>query len=345
MKTSTWFLLSSVIVAGLAGCSSNSEAPKDSQGAAKTPYASKSADTKGSQVTDGKKLKLAFVTNNTSDFWLIAKAGTEKAAKELPNVEVDFRMPGEMSAGEQKRIVDDLVAKGLDGMAISVPDPKNETDMLNEVAKNAVLITQDSDAPASNRACYIGTDNVAAGKMEGEEIKKALPNGGKIMCFVGKADAQNAKERFDGIKQALSGSKVEIIDLRTDETDRVKAKANVSDTLVKYPDIAGLVGIWSYNGPAILNAVKEAGKVGKVKIICFDEEAETLAGVKDGSIEATVVQQPFQFGYQSVKVMAAVKSGDKTAIPADKKIIVPTVVINKVSVDDFKKKLDEMTKK
>ena len=338
MKTSAWILFSAVIAAGLVGCGSN-ETPKDSGDTGKT------ASTKAAPPTDGKKLRLAFVTNNTSDFWLIARAGTEKAAKELPNVEVEFKMPGEMSAVEQKRIVDDLLAKGLDGMAISVPDPKNETDMLNEVAKNAVLITQDSDAPDSNRACYIGTDNVAAGKMAGEEIKKALPKGGKIMCFVGKADAQNAKERYQGIKEALKDSKVEIIDLRTDETDRVKAKANVSDTLVKYPDIAGLVGIWSYNGPAILSAVKEANKVGKVKIISFDEEADTLAGVKDGSIDATVVQQPFEFGYQSVKVMAAVKGGDKSVIPADKKIIVPTVVINKTSVDDFKKKLDEMTGK
>lgn len=344
MKTSTWILFSAVIAAGLAGCSSDSSAAKGDD--SKATDAGKTAGAgKTTPPADGKKLKLAFVTNNTSDFWLIARKGTEKAQSELPNVEVDFRMPTESTAVDQKRVVDDLVAKGLDGMAISAIDPKNETDMLNEVAKNSVLITQDSDAPDSNRACYIGTDNVAAGKMAGEQILKALPNGGKIMVFVGKSDVQNAKERYEGIKTALTGSKVQIIDLRTDEGDRVKAKSNVSDTLVKYPDIAGLVGLWSYNGPAILNAVKEANKVGKVKIICFDEEAETLAGVKDGAIDATVVQQPFEFGYQSVKVMAAVKGGDKSAIPADKKVIVPTKVIDKSTVDEFKKNLDAMTGK
>jgi ABC-type sugar transport system substrate-binding protein len=60
-------------------------------------------------------------------------------------------------------------------------------------------------------------------------------------------------------------------------------KANAVDTLVKYPDVAGLVGLWSYNDPAITGAVRDAGKVGQVKIICFDEEDETLQGIKEGA--------------------------------------------------------------
>ena len=87
------------------------------------------------------------------------------------------------------------------------------------------------------------------------------------MLFVGKKDAQNAKERIQGIEEALKGSNVHIIDVRADDTDRVRAKQNVADTLVKYPDIACLVGLWSYNGPAIINATKEAGKIGKVKLV------------------------------------------------------------------------------
>jgi len=234
--------------------------------------------------------KLAFVTNNAADFWTIARKGCEQADSELANVDVEFRIPSDGTAAEQRRIVDDLLAKGVSGVAISPVDPVNQTQMINEVAKQILVLTQDSDAPQSDRACYLGTDNVAAGRQAGELIKEALPQGGKIMVFVGKSDARNAQERFQGIKETLQGSKVEILDLRTDDTDRVRAKSNVSDTLVKHADVAGLVGLWSYNGPAILNAVKDAGKVGQVKIICFDEEDETLAGVKDGAIFATVVQ-------------------------------------------------------
>jgi ribose transport system substrate-binding protein len=284
--------------------------------------------------------RLAFVTNNASDFWTIARKGTEKANGELADVTVEFRIPPDGTAAEQKRIIDDLLAKGIDGIAISPVDPANQVPLINETAKQALVFTQDSDAPQSDRTAYVGTDNVAAGRQAGELIKEALPDGGKIMVFVGKKDARNAQERYQGIQEALQGSKVEIIDVRTDDADRVRAKSNVADTLVKYPDVKGLVGLWSYNGPAILNAVTEAGKLNQLKIICFDEEDETLAGVKAGTIYATVVQQPFEFGYQAIKMMAQVLSGDRSGIPANKQVIVPTLVIKKDSVEEFQRKIN-----
>jgi len=287
-----------------------------------------------------KEIKLAFVTNNASDYWTIARKGVEKADGELNDVKVEFKMPGEGTAAEQKRIIDDIISVGVQGIAISPVDPDNQTQLINDTAKKALVITQDSDAPSSDRSMYIGTDNVAAGRQAGDLVKEALPNGGKIMVFVGKSDARNAAERFQGLKEALQGSKVEIIDIRTDDTDRARAKTNAADTLTKYPDIAGMVGLWSYNGPAILNAVKDAGKLDKVKIICFDEEDETLAGVKEGSIFATVVQQPYEFGYQSVILMSRIIKGDKSVIPATKQINVPTLVIKKDSVEEFTKKIN-----
>ncbi len=162
------------------------------------------------------------------------------------------------------------------------------------------------------------------------------------MIFVGKIDARNAQERYQGIKDALQGSKIEVIDVRTDDTDRVRAKSNASDTLVKYPEVAAMVGLWSYNGPAILNAVKEAGKIGQVKIVCFDEEDETLAGVKSGAINATVVQQPYEFGYQSVQLMTKVLGGDRSVVPPSKQIFVPTLIIKKDNVDAFISKTNKL---
>ncbi len=289
-----------------------------------------------------KSVRLAFVTNNASDFWTIARRGTEKADTEFPDLTVEFKIPSDGTAAEQKRIVDDLLAKGVDGIAISPVDPDNQTQLINDTAKQALVITQDSDAPKSDRTLYVGTDNVAAGRQAGTLIKEALPDGGKIMLFVGKLDARNAQERYQGIKETLQGSKVEIIDVRTDDTDRVRAKSNVADTLVKYGDVKALVGLWSYNGPAIINAVRDANKVGQIKIIAFDEEDETLAGVKDGSIYATVVQQPYEFGYQAIKLMHQVLGGDKSVIPPSKQVFVPTLVIKRDNVEDFTKKINEL---
>jgi ribose transport system substrate-binding protein len=286
--------------------------------------------------------KLAFVTNNASDFWIIARKGTEKAAKEIPGIQVEFRIPADGTATEQQRIIEDLLALGYHGMAISPVDPANQTAMLNRAASQTLVVTQDSDAPNSNRACYIGTDNVAAGRQAGELLKEALPNGGKVMVFVGVLDAANAQQRFQGLKEAIAGSNIQIIDVRTDNTDRVRAKSNAADTLVNNPDLAGMVGLWSYNGPAILSAVKEANKVDKVKIIAFDEEDETLSGIKEGAIYATVVQQPFEFGYQSMALMAKVLNGDKSGIPPSKQIFVPTIAVKRADVEEFTKKINQL---
>jgi len=287
------------------------------------------------------KSQIAFITNNAADFWTIARKGVEKAAAEMPDVTVEFRL-GDGTAAEQKRIVDDLLAKGVAGIAISPVDPANQVAMLNDVAQRAAVFTQDSDAPDSKRECYIGTDNVAAGRQAGDLIKEALPQGGKIALFVGKLDARNAQERLQGIKEAIAGTKIDIHDTRTDDTDQVRAKANVAEMLVSHPEVAALVGLWSYNGPAILNAVRDAGKTGQMKIIAFDEDDETLTGVKSGAIIGTVVQQPYEFGYQSMTRLAKVVKGDRSGIPATHRIFIPTNVIRQNNVDDFRAKLTQL---
>ena len=286
------------------------------------------------------RVKLAFVTNNVSDFWLIAKAGVRKAEEDF-DADCEFRMPAQGTATEQKSIMEDLVVKGVSGIAISPVDPANQTAMLDQAAAKVDLITHDSDAPQSKRLCYVGTNNYQAGLVAGKELLKVLPQGGKVMVFVGTLDAENAHDRNKGVADAVKGSRVQIVGTLTDNTDRAKAKANVEDTMIKYPDLAGLVGLWSYNGPAIAEAVRAAGKQGKVKIVCFDEDSSTLQAVKDGVIQATVVQKPYEFGYQSVKILAALARHEDAGIPKSKVIDTGVEVITKGNVQAFWTKLKQ----
>lgn len=296
---------------------------------------SSSGTTGGSTAASGGRVSLAFVTNGASDYWKICDSGVKAAAAKLGNVDVQFIEPADASAATQKQDVNDLMSKGVKGIAISPIDPANDTEFLNSVAAKASLITSDSDAPDTNRLCYIGTDNHAAGVMAGSVIKQALPKGGKIMLFVGKSDAQNAKDRISGIQDALKGSNIQIIDTRTDDQDHARAKQNAADAITSNPDLAGMVGIYSYNGPAIYSAVKSAGKQGKIQIIAFDQEDDTMTGIKDGAIAGAIVQQPYQFGYKSVEMLDQLAKGDKSGIPASKLIIVPTQVINKANIDGY----------
>ena len=342
MKFRSSIALASCVAAGtlLAGCPSSQES--SNQATTESTTTTTNSATTTTTKPAGKAVRLAFVTNNPSDFWTIARKGCEKAVEENPNIQLEFKIPAGGTAAEQKGIIDDLLVKGIDGIAISPKDPANQTQMINDAAKQTLVVTQDSDAPKSNRACYVGTDNRAAGRQAGTEIKKALPQGGKMVVFVGSMDAQNAKDRYEGIKDALKGSKIVDLGVRTDETDKTKAISNVSTALIKDPDIDVLVGLWSYNGPAILNAVKQANKVGKVKIVCFDEEDETLAGVKSGAIQATIVQQPYEFGRQSIELMNAYLNGKKDVIPANKQVIVPTKTISKANVETFTTELNKL---
>jgi ribose transport system substrate-binding protein len=286
---------------------------------------------------------VAFITNASSDFWKIARKGTEKADTELADVTVVFKTTNTGAVEEQNGLIRDALDNDrADALAISVVDPAAQKQLINEATTRAWVITQDSDAPNTARALYLGADNKAAGRQAGELVKKALPQGGKIMVFVGKRDVQNARERFEGLKEALQGSKVEIIDLLTDDADSGRARENAYQTLKKYPDIAGMVGLWSYNGPAILQALSPEGKLGQIKIVCFDDERATLDAIKAGTIFGTVAQQPFEYGYQAIQMASKILKGDRSVIPASKTILIPTVVIQKNNVDDYTKKLNQL---
>ncbi len=297
-------------------------------------------DTSTSSV---KKTKLCFITNVSADFWAYAEAGARQAEREFQDIEVFFRA-GDGTTTKQKQIVDDLLVSGVKGVAISPTSAKNQVRMINEWSKDSYLITVDSDAPESDRICYLGTDNLAAGRQCGELIKEALPNGGKIMVFVGIKDMQNSIKRFQGIKDVLAGTNIEVIDLRTYGGDAAKARANAEDALTAHPDIAGLVGLWSYNPPACLEAVRAADLLGKVKIIAFDEAPKTLEAIDAGEIYGTVIQDPYTFGYDSMVLLrdliAEGKSPQEAGVPENKIIHVPTRVLRKGEGLAYKEKCD-----
>lgn len=286
---------------------------------------------------------VAFITNTTSNFWTIARKGCEKADAEVPDVTVAFKTTNTGTTDEQNRLIrDSLNIDEADALAISPVDPAGQKSVINEAARRALVITHDSDAPDTDRVLYLGADNRAAGRQAGELMKKALPQGGKIMVFVGRREALNAQERFEGLKESLQGSKVEIIDLMTDDANQSRARENAYQTAKQYPDIAGMVGLWSYNGPAILQALRPDNLLGKIKIVCFDDERETLAAIKEGAIFGTVAQQPFEYGYQAVQAAARILRGDKSVVPASKTILIPTVIIQRKDVDEYTKKLDQL---
>ena len=285
------------------------------------------------------KPQLAFVVNAASDFWKLAEAGVNAAQAELPGYELQFRYPAQGTAALQNALMDDLVAAGTDAIMISSADPKNSIDAFNRIAAQVPLFTTDSDAPQSDRIAYLGSSNTAAGVQAGEIAVGAMPDGGKCMGFVGFLGADNARERIAGFRQAVEGKGIELVDVRGDDVDFARARSNVDDVLAASPDINCMVGFYSYNPPKIYEALQAAGKLGDITVVAFDEDPITLGAVREGAFAGTVVQDPYQWGYQGMKLMASYLEGDRSEIPADGLIIVPTKIIDQDNVDAFEAEL------
>ncbi|MEE2971852.1 MAG: sugar-binding protein [Planctomycetota bacterium] len=302
--------------------------------------------------------RVAYVTNGVADFWTIAQAGAE-AGGEAFDVEVEVLMPTG-GVTDQKRMIEDLITKQVAGIAVSPIDPTNQTDLLDRAAMSTNVITHDSDAPASKRLAYVGMDNYDAGRMAGELLREALPDGGDVFVFVGRLEQDNARRRRQGLIDELlgrdrdpdrydepgspvSGGGYTVLGTLTDQFDRAKAKANVEDVLSRHPDVDCMVGLFAYNPPLILEALESAGRLGAVEVVGFDEDDETLQGIKDGHVAGTVVQNPYEYGRTSVEVLARLARGEEIDIPATGMIAIPARIIRADDVDAFWADLKEKT--
>ncbi|QEL17282.1 substrate-binding domain-containing protein [Limnoglobus roseus] len=292
-----------------------------------------------STVPAGTKPKIGVVTNTTDPFWDLCEAGANKAAKDF-DVDLVFRQPEKLDAAIQMPIIDAWVKQGMNGIAVSVIDPKGQEEDLTRIAKKVSLVTMDNDAAESTgRLCYIGVDNHEAGRAAGRMVKKALPNGGTIALFIGNNSSANAVGRISGVldelgtpeangtpgkhptKPEVNGKfygKYFLVDgeAKTDGGPGEKAVTNTRDVLGRLEGVTDIcmVGLYAYNPPAILEAARAKSLVGKIKIVGFDENLETLKAIDKGEIEGTVWQDPFNYGYKSVEVLAAAARGDKSKI-------------------------------
>jgi ribose transport system substrate-binding protein len=315
---------------------------------------------------DSGKPTVAFVTNQIASFWNIAEKGAEDAAADPKiNAIVVVRMPPEATPESQKRIVQELLARGdIKGIAISPLKPEVQVDLLEEIAKrtHGNLITHDSDAapPLSKRLCYVGMDNYDAGRMCGKLVRKALPDGGEVMIFIGRLGQANARLRRQGVideilgrphnprnedpvEGVLKGQGYTILGTELDGGDNDKARAKAQEAITNHPNLACVVGLFAYNPPILLDEVGRAQKLKKIKIVGFDEDDATLKGIADGNVAGTVVQDPYNYGYESVRLLAALARGDRSVLPKDGVLTIPAKSIEPGNVQQFwadlKKKL------
>ena len=272
--------------------------------------------------------RLIFLTNGDDPFWDACNAGLVEGAKRFGIDGQGLRVVMEKNNGTAQGQIEKLRQFGsqsdIAGIAISVIQADNAAiveEMKSLAAKGVKVITVDGDVNRGTfrdaRPFYIGTDNLVGGRLLGAAAKAILGARGRTaggyVQFAGFTDNDNARSRMDGFKEAVGTAFTEA-DRRSDEMDLAKARDNVRTALVNHADLVALVGIWAYNAPAIAEVVEERGVRDRLAVVTFDAQAAALERMAAGKIDAMVVQNPFEMGVRSVRLLAAMHAGDEATI-------------------------------
>ena len=302
--------LSLVALLGLIGVAGCGDSAKDDSG--------KSSPTAGGSSPSGRP-KIVFVTNSNADWWNAVEKGMEDGGKEF-GCDVMMKRNDGKTQGQVDKLKEVLALSEVQAVAVSVieADAAGVIDVLRELQKaGKIVITIDSDvAPTSAevRSGYIGTNNVKAGEAAGRAAAVLRPDGGKTVAFVGTSSAANAREREQGFFQG-AGTKFIRVETWEDGGDHTKAANNVVSALTKTPDLGVLLGLWSYNAPAIAGEVRKSPEIRKkTTVVTFDLDEAAVADVADGFIDASVCQNPYEMGFQGVKVLKALIQKDDKAV-------------------------------
>lgn len=313
--------LSSVVVM-LSGCTGGESKNSSATNSGK-PNAGVASSGTGGVTSKGGTKRIILLNNTDSPFWDAARAGIKKAQDDLKLTDVGFTASMDSNDGTETGQIEKLRQYGTQSdiaaviiSPISSTNPAIADELKKLKAKGVTIGCFDSDLDKKfieNREFYVGTNNIAGGKVLGTAAKMLKPDGAPYVQFVGVDSQQNAIERMDGFTSAVGDSYAQK-DRKLDDADRNRARDNVRDVIAKYPDLSLLVGIWSYNAPAIVDVVKEKKVRDKFTIVTFDAEAIAIQQMGEGMIDAMVVQNPFAMGYDSVRYAFAKAQGDQETL-------------------------------
>jgi len=313
MKTVRVAGLAACLLALVAGCSQPSGSKPEEKSAAAAPGGTK---------------RFVFVTNGDDPFWDACNAGLVEGAKRFGLADKGLRAVMDKNNGTAQGQIEKLrqfaSQSDIAGVAISVIQAENAAiveEMRNLAAKGVKVITVDGDVNRTTfrdaRPYYIGTDNVVGGRLLGAAAKAILAARGKTsggyVQFAGFTDNDNARARMNGFKETV-GSAFTEADRMSDEMDLARARDNVRTSLVNHPDLVALVGIWAYNAPAIAEVVEERKVRDRITTVTFDAQAVAIERMAEGQIDAMVVQNPFEMGIQTVRLLLAMHDGDEATI-------------------------------
>lgn len=310
LSSAVRFTALALVLGMLAGCGKNQGVPGP-----------------GSGTVEGKK-RIVFLINTPDPYWEACEKGLKDGAEQYDLAAAGYTASQDPNDGTPEGQIAKLrqyaTQPDIAAVAISPTERDNETiveEMRNLQKKGILVITVDNDVNREQfrdaRRFYIGTDNIVGGRALGTAVKAILESknvtSGSYAQFVGLTDADNARARMDGAKESLGDAYTEA-DRSPDQGDRAKALDTVRTALTNHKDLVALLGIWAYNAPAIAEVVKERKLRDKLTIGTFDAQSRAIDAMEDGMIDVMVVQNPYDMGVQTVRLLKAMLQKDDATI-------------------------------
>jgi ribose transport system substrate-binding protein len=245
-----------------------------------------------------------LVTANVNlPYWQEAEAGLRDIAK-TTGVKVELTGPAAFSPSEELAAFQQAVSQHPSGILVSVSDPQSFKGPIDAaISQGLPIICIDADAPESRRVLFIGTDNFRAGQDSGKRMADLLGGQGRIL-IIALAGQLNTDERVRGVNEALKKYPgIKIAETIDDKGDPRNANDAVSALLQKKEKIDGIIGLEASGGSGAAEALHRLDLTGKIKIVAFDKDPQTLEGIERGWITATVVQKPYVMAFYGVRFL------------------------------------------
>jgi ribose transport system substrate-binding protein len=303
--------------------------------------------------------RVVIITSGEGHYWDAVENGANRAADDYGVKLTVIRCKSELLP--QLDAIKQATGDRYDAIAISPINPDGEATLMADVGAKMPLVTLDSDSPVARRICFIGTDNYDAGRLCGQMVRDAMPDGGQVVIALGNSEKENTQRRRQGVidellqrpflperpadayDAELKGGNFEIVATLAAGSEAAVATDMAAKAIKDHPNVKCLIGLLSYSAPALAKAVDDSGKTGQIKVVGFDVSDDTLAGIDAGRIAGTVMQDQFGCGYQTVHALADCARGVTAELPVFGKKILSCRIVKKDNLEDARRRLNGTT--
>jgi ribose transport system substrate-binding protein len=243
------------------------------------------------------------------DYFYDHKLGMKKAG-ELFGVQTEYVGPADLDMGAMVAALELAIARKPGGLVVVGFEDALVPVVNKAVAADIPVVTVDADLPRSKRVAFVGTGNFNAGYQGGLKLAELVGGKGKVALLT-KTGQSNLEERIKGYKEALAKyPDISVVQVANTESDPAKATQVASLLLQRHDDLAGIACVEAAGGAGAATAVKEAGRVGKVKIVAMDRDNSVLKYIEQDAIQATVVQQTALMPIYAVAILYQLNHAD-----------------------------------